>query len=661
MMFVEVGHFALVLLLGTSLLQFAVSIVGAGLGWTGWMRMAVPSSAVLFALSMISFGTLVMAFVRSDFSVALVVANSHSAKPILYKIAGVWGNHEGSMLLWVLILNLYGAMVGWRGCNLPLPLQARVLGVQASISAAFTAYILFASNPFRRLTIPPFDGRDLNPLLQDPGLAFHPPFLYLGYVGLSVSFCFAVAALLGKKVDAAWARWVRPWTLASWSFLTLGIAMGSWWAYYELGWGGWWFWDPVENASFMPWLAATALLHSAAVVEKRECLLNWTVFLCILGFTLSLIGTFLVRSGIITSVHAFASDPTRGIFILIILGVFSGGGFLLYALRSNRLVPTGAFGFLSRESALVVNNVLLVVALAVVFLGTFWPVIMEMALGRTVSVGAPFFNAAFTPFMVVLFAVLPLGAILRWKRASPGDAALTLVGALAVSMAVGAFSWVLQTGGDMLGPVGLLIATWLIAGSVTDLYQRAGGLRGGAGAFFRRALKLSGADWGKLAAHAGLGVSVAGIAAITAWQVEDIRTARPGEAFELGSQRVEFIGLGTRRGPNYSALYGTFSVGNGDSDAVIIQPERRYYEFAGSPTTEAGIDSGFLRDIYIVIGEVHDDGSITVKSYVNPLVNWIWLGAVMMALGGAFSLIDRRYRVAGLSARLQRKVSAAGT
>ena len=660
-MFVEIGHFALVLLLAASLLQTVIPTVGSGFGWKGWMRMAVPSSAVLLLFSAISFGALTVAFLRSDFSVALVVANSHSAKPLLYKFAGVWGNHEGSMMLWVLILNLQGAMVGWCGRGLPLALQARVLGVLASVSAAFTAYILFASNPFARLEVPPFDGRDLNPLLQDPGLAFHPPFLYLGYVGLSVPFSFAVAALLGGRVDAAWARWVRPWALASWMFLTLGIAMGSWWAYYELGWGGWWFWDPVENASFMPWLAATALLHSATVVEKRECPMSWTVFLAILGFTLSLIGTFLVRSGIVTSVHAFASDPTRGIFILAILVIFSGGGFLLYALRSGRLVPSGAFGILSRESALVVNNLLLMVALSVVFLGTFWPVMMELMFGRTVSVGAPFFNAAFTPFMVALVAVLPMGAILRWKRASPGEPLAALSGAVILAAAAGAFAWVLQTGGNMLGPVGFMMATWLVAGSATDIFLRAGALRGGLAAFLRRALRLSGADWGKFTAHAGLGITIAGISAITAWEVEDIRVAGPGDRFEVAGLSVEFTELGTQRGPNYTALRGTFAVSDGSGDIVVVQPERRHYEVAGSRTTEAGINSGLLRDIYIVIGDVQADGSMTVKTYIKPLANWIWLGAVLMAIGGAASLSDRRYRVAGLSAKLRRGQRTAGT
>ena len=658
-MMVELGHFSLVVLLIVSLLQTATSLAGAHFRWPDWMKASVPLSLLLFLLCAISFAALVNAFWRSDFSVALVTANSHSAKPLIYKIAGVWGNHEGSMMLWVLVLNFFGFMIGWRGRGLPPSLLSRVLGVMAAISTAFTAYILLASNPFARLDPAPFDGRDLNPLLQDPGLAFHPPCLYLGYVGLSVSFSFAVAALLEGRVDAAWARWVRPWTLVSWVFLTLGIAMGSWWAYYELGWGGWWFWDPVENASFMPWLVATALLHSAMVVEKRECLMNWTVFLCILGFSLSLVGTFLVRSGVITSVHAFATDPSRGVLILIILTLFSGGAFLLYALRSNLLSPSGAFAFFSRDSALVANNLFLIVATAVVFLGTFWPVVMELATGRAVSVGPPFFNAAFTPFMVALIVILPFGALLRWKRSSPADAILTLRAAFALALAAGSVSWAMQTGGSMLGPVGLSLATWLMAGAVLDLYQRAGGLRGGPAGFARRILRIPGADWGKFAAHAGLGISVAGIAAVTAWEIEDIRIVQAGDTYQVGSVQVEFLGLETRRGPNYTSLYGNFQIRKRGGDELLIQPERRVYQFAGSRTTEAGIASGLLGDIYVVIGDVHESGGVTARTYVKPLVSWIWLGAILMALGGTASLLDRRYRIARMATRRRTGVSEA--
>ena len=410
-MITELGHFALVLAFGVALVQMVVPMWGAWRGRAGWMAVAEPAAAAQFILIALSFGALMWAFITSDFSLQLVVANSHSAKPILYKISGTWGNHEGSMLLWVLIVALFGAMAAWFGGNLPPRLRARVLSVQAAIGVAFLAFILFTSNPFLRMGTPPFDGQDLNPLLQDPGLAFHPPFLYLGYVGLSMAFSFAVAALIEGRVDAAWGRWVRPWTLAAWVFLTIGIALGSWWAYYELGWGGFWFWDPVENASFMPWLLAAALLHSAIVVEKRESLKSWTILLAILAFGFSLIGTFIVRSGLLTSVHAFANDPERGVFILAILGSFTGGALVLYSLRASALEAKGVFGLLSRETALVVNNLLLAVACFVVFVGTMWPLVAEMFLDRKLSVGPPFFNAAFTPFMVALGLILQRDAV----------------------------------------------------------------------------------------------------------------------------------------------------------------------------------------------------------------------------------------------------------
>ena len=415
-MLIELGHFALILAFVTAIVQMVVPLIGAQKNWRGWMAVAEPAATAQFLLTGFAFAALTVAFVTSDFSVALVVANSHSLKPMLYKVSGVWGNHEGSLLLWLLILAGFGACAAWFGGDLPEKLRARVLAVQASIGVAFYAFLLFTSNPFLRVAVPPFDGQDLNPLLQDPGLAFHPPFLYLGYVGLSMSFSFAVAALIEGRVDAAWARWVRPWTLAAWLFLTIGIALGSWWAYYELGWGGFWFWDPVENASFMPWLFAAALLHSAIVTEKREALKSWTVLLAILAFSFSLLGTFIVRSGVLTSVHAFANDPERGVFILAILAVFTGGALTLYAARAHAMQAKGVFGLVSRESALVANNVLLAVSALVVFVGTVWPLVAEMAFGRVLSVGPPFFDAAFTPFFVALALLLPLGTLMAWKR-----------------------------------------------------------------------------------------------------------------------------------------------------------------------------------------------------------------------------------------------------
>lgn len=460
----ELGHFALILAFAISIPQIVIPMFGAHRGWNDWMRFATPAAIMQFLLVAFAFAMLTVAFVTSDFSVRLVAANSHSDKPMLYKVTGVWANHEGSMLLWIAILTLFGATIAVWGRNLPPSLKARVLSVQSMIGAAFLAFILFTSNPFLRLPQPPIDGNGLNPLLQDPGLAFHPPFLYLGYVGLSMAFSFAVAALIEGKVDAAWARWVRPWTLAAWIFLTIGIGLGSWWAYYELGWGGWWFWDPVENASFMPWLMATALLHSAIVVEKRNALKSWTVLLAILAFSFSLIGTFIVRSGVITSVHAFANDPERGVFILAILAVAIGGALTLYAARATQLKSNAVFSLVSRESGLVFNNLLLTVAAAVVFVGTIWPLVAEIITGAKVSVGAPFFNIAFTPFMVVLAMILPIAAMLPWKRSNFRRTMGPLWGIAALSVALGAAVWVMQTGGRMLAPIGLTLASGSLLG-----------------------------------------------------------------------------------------------------------------------------------------------------------------------------------------------------
>ena len=515
-MITELGHFALILAFMVAIVQMIVPMIGAHKRWQGWMSLAEPAANVQFLLTAFSFGALVYAFAMSDFSLRLVVLNSHSAKPMLYKITGTWGNHEGSMLLWVLIVTLFGAMIAWFGSGLPPTLRARVLSVQAAIGVAFFGFILFTSNPFLRLAVPPFDGQGLNPLLQDVGLALHPPFLYLGYVGLSTSFSFAVAALIEGRVDAAWGRWVRPWTLTAWIFLTIGIAFGSWWAYYELGWGGFWFWDPVENASFMPWLLSAALLHSAIVVEKREALKSWTILLAILAFGFSMVGMFIVRSGVLTSVHAFASDPARGIFILAILAVFTGGALILYAVRAGAMEARGVFGMVSRESALVANNILLAVSCFVVFFGTMWPLVAEMFFERKVSVGAPFFDAAFTPFMIALGILLPLGGILPWKRGKLKNAFKTMRGVLVLVIALGALAWAMQTGRSALGPVGLMLGSWIIFGSIVDLWARTG-----RGTDLRSKLdrlrRLPGADWGKMVAHVGLGVVFVGVAGALAW------------------------------------------------------------------------------------------------------------------------------------------------
>ncbi len=643
-MIVELGHFALILAFAVAIMQALVPMVGAHKGWRGWMAVAEPAATAQFLLTLAAFAALTYAFVVSDFSLRLVVLNSHTDKPMLYKISGVWGNHEGSMLLWILILTLFGACAAWFGGGLPPTLRARVLGVQSAIAVAFFAFILFTSNPFTRLAVPPMNGEDLNPLLQDPGLAFHPPFLYLGYVGLSMSFSFAVAALIEGRVDAAWARWVRPWTLAAWLFLTVGIALGSWWAYYELGWGGFWFWDPVENASFMPWLIAAALLHSAIVVEKREALKSWTILLAILAFGFSLIGTFIVRSGVLTSVHAFANDPERGVFILAILAVFMGGALTLYALRGGAMEAKGVFGLVSRESALVTNNILLAVACFVVFIGTVWPLVAELFFGRKLSVGAPFFDAAFTPFMVALAVIMPLGAVLPWKRASLARSMQPLWGLLALAMAAGALVWTMQTGRSILAPVGMILLVWLVGGAVADTYTRTG--RGDWRAKLRRLRNLPRADWGKSVAHGGLGVTIFGIAAITAWQVEDIRVAEVGETFDVGGYQVTLQDVRQVEGPNYLSTMAEMRVARNGREVARLFPEKRNYPVARMPTTEAAIDNGVFRDIYLVIGDPQEGGAWAVRTYIKPYANWIWAGCIIMALGGVLSLSDRRYRVA---------------
>lgn len=546
------------------------------------------------------------------------------------------------MLLWVLIVTLYGAAVVWFGANLPPTLKARILAVQGMIGAAFFAFILFTSNPFLRVAVPPMNGQDMNPLLQDPGLAFHPPFLYLGYVGLSMAFSFAVAALIEGRVDAAWGRWVRPWTLAAWMFLTVGVALGSWWAYYELGWGGFWFWDPVENASFMPWLISAALLHSAIVVEKRESLKSWTVLLAIIAFGFSLVGAFITRSGIITSVHAFANDPERGVFLLLILVVFIGGALTLFAFRAGAMEAKGVFSMVSRESALVVNNILLGVAAFVVFVGTLWPLISEMFFNRKLSVGEPFFNQAFTPFMVALAILLPIGAMLPWKRANLRRTMRRLWPAAALAVALGALLWALETQKSALGPLGLMLGAWLVAGSATELLMRAGKRRGR----IRRLLALPRADWGKAVAHAGLGVTIIGVAGMLAWQQEDILVVQPGESFELAGYRLTLEGVDEVQGPNYVSTMGTVRLEKAGRFIATMHPEKRVYPVAGSQTTEAAIDIGVMRDIYVVIGDPQDAGGFAMRTYYKPLANWIWGGAILMALGGALSLSDRRYRVA---------------
>ncbi len=643
-MIAEIGHFALILAFLLALVQGTVPLFGAARGRSAAMAVARPAALLQCALTAAAFLALVHAFAVSDFSVALVAQHSHTLKPLLYKLTGVWANHEGSMVLWVLILTLFGAMIAGFGTNLPTPLRTRVLAVHGLVAAGFFAFILFTSNPFARLSPAPAEGEGLNPLLQDPGLAFHPPFLYLGYVGFSVSFSFAVAALIEGRVDPAWARWVRPWTLLAWCALTIGIALGSWWAYYELGWGGWWFWDPVENASFMPWLAGTALLHSAIVVEKRDTLKGWTVLLAILTFGLSLLGTFLVRSGVLTSVHTFATDPGRGLFILGLLAAVVGGALALYAVRAPGLKGGGLFAPVSREGALVLNNLLLTAAAATVLLGTLYPLILDALGGGKVSVGPPFFEATFVPIMGPLLVACVIGSTLAWKRGDLQGVLGRLAAVFAAAVAVaGAAVW--QAGSDLPAAFGLGLAVWLIAGVLVEFGGKIGIGRSGVRAVLRRAGSLPRSAWGMSIAHAGLGIVVAGMVASSAWQTERILAMKPGEAAGLAGYRLVFHGVSETAGPNYRAVTGRFDLERGGRLLAALRPEKRNYPVERSQTTEAAIHTTWLADIYVVLGERAQSGAWTVRLYHNPLVPWIWIGAAVIAAGGAVSLTDRRLRV----------------
>jgi cytochrome c-type biogenesis protein CcmF len=647
-MIVETGHFALVLALALALVQSVVPFVGARLRDSSLMSVAQPVAIAQFLLVAFAYGALTYAHVVSDFSLVNVVENSHSMKPLIYKISGVWGNHEGSMLLWVLVLSTSGALIAIFSRAMPDLLRADTLSVQGLIGAAFLAFILLTSNPFARVADPPWQGRDLNPILQDPGLAIHPPLLYLGYVGFSIVFSFAAAALISGRIDAAWARFVRPWTLGAWIFLTLGIAMGSYWAYYTLGWGGFWFWDPVENASLMPWLAGTALLHSAAVMEKREALKVWTIFLAILAFSLSLLGTFLVRSGVLTSVHAFASDPDRGVFILAILVVFIGGALALFALRASALPTGGLFAPISREGALVVNNLLLTTACATVVVGTLYPLALEALTGEKISVGAPFFNTVLIPVALPLIVLMPIGQMLAWKRGDLVGALQRLRAAFALGV-VGLAAFGALYGSPFLSTLCAGLAVYLIVGGLSDIAQRAAP-RGTplAKALFRlRGLPLS--AWGTSIAHAGMGVTLLGLAA-TGWGVESIVVMKPGVAHDVGPYKIAIEDVAARKGPNYSETYAVMAVREGETTLARIEPAKRFYQARRMARTEAGIVTLGLGQVYVALGEQHADGSLDARLYYKPLVTLIWLGALVMAFGGACSLADRRLRI-GVAAR----------
>ncbi|NPV24621.1 heme lyase CcmF/NrfE family subunit [Bradyrhizobium aeschynomenes] len=642
----EAGSFALILALVVSLVQSIVPFAALHRQSAMIAGFARHAALTQFLFVAIAFACLTSLFVHSDFSVQVVAANSHTLKPLLYKISGVWGNHEGSMLLWVLILSVFGAAVALFGTNLPDRLQCNVLGVHGMIGLGFLTFIVSTSNPFARLIDAPLEGNGLNPILQDPGLAFHPPFLYLGYVGFSMAFSFSVAALIEGRVDASWARWVRPWVLAAWCFLTIGITLGSAWAYYTLGWGGWWFWDPVENASFMPWLAGTALLHSALVVERRSALQSWTILLGIVTFSLSLIGTFLVRSGVLTSVHAFAQDPSRGAFILALILVATGGALTLYAIRAPGLKRGALFAAVSRESGLVLNNMLLTAAVATVFLGTFYPLLVDMLGNDKISVGPPYYNMTFVPIMVPVLLAMVVGPVLKWKRDMFVAALqrLRLAGGLAAFVV---FAILIATFGQrFLVALFFGIAVWLVVGSLTVLVHR---MRLGPATPLATSLNLARttplAVYGMVLAHAGMGVTVAGITGMTAWASEKVQMLRPGESLQLAGYDIKLRSIGKFPGPNYEAERGVFDITRNGRPFTQLSSERRFYPVRQQMTTAAGIRTNLIWNVYVTLGDPDDKGGWAVRCYYHPLVPLVWIGALMMACGGFISLADRRLRV----------------
>ena len=652
----ELGHFALVLAFALSLVQSVVPLAGARLGNQKLMAVGSSVSTGMFVFTLLAFASLTSAYVTSDFSLENVWANSHSAKPMLYKVTGVWGNHEGSMLLWVLILAFFGALVAWFGSNIPAQLKANVLAVQGWIAAAFFLFILLTSNPFARLSPAPFEGNDLNPVLQDIGLAIHPPMLYLGYVGFSVTFSFAVAAMISGRIDAAWARWVRPWALTAWLFLTAGIAMGSYWAYYELGWGGWWFWDPVENASFIPWLVGTALLHSALVMEKREALKIWTILLAIITFSMSLLGTFLVRSGVLTSVHAFANDPERGVFILMILMLFIGGSLTLFAVRAPLLKAGGLFQPISREGALVFNNVFLTTAAATVLVGTLYPLVVEALSGAKISVGAPFFNITFGPLMIPLLMLVPIGPLLSWKRADLYPALQRLFWVAGLALLAVIVTLALTSGEPVLASLGIGLAVWVMIGSFAEIWTRAGIGKASAASTFSRLAGLPRSMWGTALGHFGLGVILLGVVTVSVFEQESVAEVAPGETIGIAGYEIAFQGMTPVTGPNYTETVANLSVTNPSGGVFALKPAKRVYQARGMPTTEAAIRTIGFSQLYISLGDVSADGKLVIRAWWKPLVTLIWIGAIFMVAGGMISLTDRRLRV-GIARRARRTVA----
>ena len=649
----ELGHFALVLAFALSLVQSLVPLAGARLGNQKLMAIGSSASIGMFVFTALAFASLTSAYVTSDFSLENVWANSHSAKPMLYKVTGVWGNHEGSMLLWVLILAFFSALVAWFGSNIPAQLKANVLAVQGWIASAFFLFILLTSNPFTRLSPAPFEGNDLNPVLQDIGLAIHPPMLYLGYVGFSVTFSFAVAAMISGRIDAAWARWVRPWALTAWLFLTAGIAMGSYWAYYELGWGGWWFWDPVENASFIPWLVGTALLHSALVMEKREALKIWTVLLAVITFSMSLLGTFLVRSGVLTSVHAFANDPERGVFILMILMLFIGGSLTLFAIRAPLLKAGGLFQPISREGALVFNNVFLTTAAATVLVGTLYPLVVEALSDAKISVGAPFFNITFGPLMIPLLMLVPIGPLLSWKRADLYPALQRLFWVAGLALLAVIVTLAFTSGEPVLASLGVGLAVWVMIGAFAEIWTRTGIGKACVSNVWSRLSGLPRSMWGTAFGHFGLGVILLGVVTVSVFEQESVAEVAPGETISVAGYEIAFQGMTPVTGPNYSETIANLAVTSASGGRFAMKPAKRVYQVRGMPTTEAAIRTIGFSQLYVSLGDVSADGKLVIRAWWKPLVTLIWIGAIFMVAGGMISLTDRRLRV-GVAQRARR-------
>ncbi len=645
----EIGHIALILALCMSLAQSFFPLVGAHKGIPSWVALAKPAARANLLFVLVAYGCLTYSFLVHDFSVAYVAQNSNTKLPTLYQISGVWGAHEGSLLFWALTLSVWTAAVSFFSRSVPDVMVARVLGVMGLVTVGFLLFMLLTSNPFDRLLNPPMEGRELNPLLQDPGLAIHPPMLYMGYVGFSVAFAFAIAAMLGGRLDAAWARWSRPWTNVAWVFLTLGIALGSWWAYYELGWGGWWFWDPVENASFMPWIVGTALMHSLAVTEKRGAFKAWTVLLAIFAFSLSLLGTFLVRSGVLTSVHAFATDPARGVFILMFLGVVIGGSLMLYSWRANQIKSTVKFDLVSRETALLMNNVILVVTACSILLGTLYPLLLDALGAGKISVGPPYFNSVFVPLTVPLAILVGVGALMRWKQ---DDAALLfkkvwiyLVVSIVLGLLLPAVFAPTYSFGAALG-VGLAI--WVLLTSFNWLLDRASGGRG----LLQVIRNTPRGAWGMLCGHSGVAIFIIGVSLTSIYSVEKDVRVEAGQSYNLGGYDFLFHGVENFRGPNYQGARGTIEIFKDGELVTTVYPEKRNYT-TGMPMTEAGIDAGLTRDLFVALGEpLGDSGAWALRLYHKPFIRWIWLGGIFMALGGLLAASDQRYFRLARKARL---------